>query len=195
MAGSPRPRVYLAGPDVFLPQAEAWAEERKKICARHGLIGVSPFDPATGAARWAAMPGWQRIFLGNEAHIRGADAVIANLTPFRGPSADPGTVYEIGLMRGLGRPVFGYATTTQGFVARSHAAWGPVRRDAAGIWRDRDGLSVEDFSLFDNLMIVGGLTLPLVAEELPEDRRWTDSSIFERCVVVAAQMLEAGAAG
>jgi nucleoside 2-deoxyribosyltransferase len=27
-----------------------------------------------------------------------ADAIIANLTPFRGPGADPGTVYELGYM-------------------------------------------------------------------------------------------------
>ena len=29
-----------------------------------------------------------------------ADAIIANLTPFRGPGADAGTVYELGYMAG-----------------------------------------------------------------------------------------------
>ena len=32
-----------------------------------------------------------------------ADAIIANLTPFRGPSADAGTVYELGYMAGRGK--------------------------------------------------------------------------------------------
>ena len=30
--------------------------------------------------------------------MKEADAIIANLTPFRGPSADTGTVYELGYM-------------------------------------------------------------------------------------------------
>lgn len=187
-----RPVVYLAGPDVFLPDAVAQAENRKLICRRHGLCGVSPFDSPPGIPpEWQALPEWRRIFLANEAHIRRADAVIANLTPFRGPSADAGTVYEVGLARGLGRLVFGYSATTAGFTDRSHAVWGPTRRDTNGMWRDRDGLSVEDFDLFDNLMIVGGLSVPLVADEVPAAARWTDLSVFERCVVAAARVLGA----
>ena len=37
-------RVYLAGPDVFVPDAAGRAAALKSICARHGLIGVSPLD-------------------------------------------------------------------------------------------------------------------------------------------------------
>ncbi|EOK5970913.1 nucleoside 2-deoxyribosyltransferase [Vibrio parahaemolyticus] len=37
----------------------------------------------------------------NEALILSADAVIANLTPFRGASADVETVYEVGMAKGL----------------------------------------------------------------------------------------------
>jgi len=189
--GSRRPVVYLAGPDVFLPDAVAQAERRKAICIRHGLSAVSPFDIPGSPPADATLPEWRRIFLANEAHIRQSDAVIANLTPFRGPSADPGTVYEVGLARGLGRFVFGYSATTLGFTNRSHAVWGPTRRDADGIWRDRDGLSVEDFDLFDNLMVVGGLSVPLVADEVPAPDRWTDLGVFERCVAAAARVLGA----
>ena len=39
-----------------------------------------------------------------------ADAIIANLTPFRGPSADAGTVYELGYMAGL-QPEFAKRNT------------------------------------------------------------------------------------
>ena len=95
--------AYLAGPDVFLPEARQWAERKKAICARHGLIGVSPLDPLPDQpSDWAALPEWQRIALRNETQIRGCDAMIANLTPFRGPSADVGTVYEVGFVRALG---------------------------------------------------------------------------------------------
>ena len=32
--------------------------------------------------------------------MQGCDAMIVNLTPFRGPSADVGSAYEMGFMRG-----------------------------------------------------------------------------------------------
>ena len=38
-----------------------------------------------------------------------ADAIIANLTPFRGPSADAGTVYELGYMAGRGKLCLAYS--------------------------------------------------------------------------------------
>ena len=48
-------RVYLAGPDVFLPDASAWLERKKAICAGVGLIGVSPLDDLPDEpAAWAA---------------------------------------------------------------------------------------------------------------------------------------------
>ena len=40
--------------------------------------------------------------------MRGCDAMIVNLTPFRGPSADVGSAYEMGFMRELGRTIFAY---------------------------------------------------------------------------------------
>src|SRR5262249_9786113 len=39
-----------------------------------------------------------QIFRNLEAMMDASDAIIANLTPFRGPGADPGTVYELGYM-------------------------------------------------------------------------------------------------
>ena len=179
--------VYLAGPDVFLPDAPDWLARKKAICAGHGLTGVSPLDPlAEEPAAWAEVPDWRRIALRNEAHIRGCVAVIANLTPFRGPSADAGTVYEVGFARGLGLRVFGYATVTAGFLDRTLAAF-PGSRDGDA-WRDQDGLLVEQFGLFDNLMIEGALaeTGGLVREDAD---RWRDLSVFERCVVAAAEIL------
>ena len=126
-------RVYLAGPDVFLPDPVARAGALKAICARHGLDGVSPLDLLPGEPDCA---GPRAIARRNESHIRRCDAVLANLTPFRGPGADPGTVYEVGFARALGQPVFGYAC-----VAANHAEAGAgdarLRR-AAGCGRVGD---------------------------------------------------------
>ena len=192
----PIPRVYLAGPDVFLPDAELWAERRKAICARYGLIGVTPLDhlPDQPAA-WAALPDWQRIALRNEQQIRSADALIANLTPFRGPSADVGTAYELGFMRALGRPVFGYSTTAALFTRRSRdfaAGHGGVVAGAGGAWRDADGMLIEQFGLTDNLMLeaaIVGSGGRLIVEEIASEARWTDLSVFERCAEVVAATL------
>lgn len=136
-------RIYLAGPDVFFPDAAARAARLKAACAVFGFEGVFPLDePAEPPLYPADSPEWRRIFLANEAHIRGCDAMIANMTPFRGPSADAGTAWEMGFMRALGRPVLG---------------WTEDRRDYAPRVTP-DGLQIEAFGLADNLMLEGGAT-------------------------------------
>jgi nucleoside 2-deoxyribosyltransferase len=142
---------------------------------------------------WAELAEWQRLALRNEAHIRSCDAVIANLTPFRGPSADVGTVYEMGFARALGRIVFGYAATSVPFLRRTLDHGGDsIRPDPDGTYWDADGLLVEQFGLFDNLMIEGAITDSggtLVVEACPPDFRWRDLVAFERCVQAAAERL------
>src|SRR5271156_4932479 len=88
-------KVYLAGPDVFLPDALEVGRQKTEICRRHGLIGLYPLDNVVDRA---AADASLRIFKANEAMMDRADAIIANLTPFRGPGADAGTVYELGYM-------------------------------------------------------------------------------------------------
>ena len=179
-------RVYLAGPDVFLRHPEAWAERKKAICAKVGLIGVSPLDELPDEPRdWAALPLWRRIALRNEAHIRSCQAIVANLTPFRGPSADVGTVYEVGFARALGLKIFGYATMAIPFLDRTLAVTAATEKD--GSWWDADELLVEQFGLFDTLMIEGGIAGSggsLIADHA--DDRWRDLAVFERCVRAAA---------
>jgi nucleoside 2-deoxyribosyltransferase len=180
-------RVYLAGPDIFLPDAFAWMERKKAICAGFRLTGVSPLDDLPDQPEdWARLPDWRRIALRNEAHIRGCAAVIANLTPFRGPSADAGTIYEVGFARGLGLTVFGYATVAAAFLDRTLSSIRGARQQADGSWRDADGLLVEQFGLFDNLMIEGGIIESGGALVREDQDRWHDLSVFERCVQAMA---------
>lgn len=176
-------QIYLAGPEVFLPDAEDVANAKRAICARHGATGVFPTDPVDCPEADASPEGWLAIYLRNEAHVRRADALIANLTPFRGPSADAGTVYELGFMRALGRPVAGYANTRTPFTERTRLFLGPsARRRPDGEWEDGEGLHLESFGLHDNLMIDGGLRAaggPLVTREVAEADRWRDLTAFE----------------
>jgi nucleoside 2-deoxyribosyltransferase len=182
--------VYLAGPDVFLPDAIVWMERKKAICAGFRLNGVSPLDRAPNEpAAWGSLPEWRRIALRNEAHIRSCAAIIANLTPFRGPSADVGTVYEVGFARGLGLQVFGYATVAAPFLDRTLSSIGGGRQQADGSWWDREGLLIEQFGLFDNLMIEAGIADSGGAMISEDQDRWHDLSVFERCVQAAATAL------
>lgn len=185
-------RVYLAGPEVFLPDALDVAAAKKRICAAHGLEGVFPLDTPPVSPP-ADRPYWMRIYLGNEAHIRSCAGMIANLTPFRGPSADAGTVFELGLMRALGRPVMGYSNAAADFLDRSRAFLGAEARPRAdGGWEDGEAMGLEDFGLADNLMIDGGIAAAGGAFERIEvapGRRWHDLAAFERCCVRLAALL------
>jgi nucleoside 2-deoxyribosyltransferase len=190
-------RVYLAGPDVFLPDPHARGAALKAICARHGLTGVFPMDRLEREPEaWTGLAEPHRIALRNEEHIRGADALIANLTPFRGPSADVGTVFELGFMRALNRPVFGWSTGHADFSARTRAFLGAAATVAEdGVWRDHEGLALESFGCLDNLMIDGAVAASGGVLEVAEPAggdRWSDLAAFERCVRRAAAVLLGG---
>ncbi|HEY2132569.1 MAG TPA: nucleoside 2-deoxyribosyltransferase [Acetobacteraceae bacterium] len=187
-------RVYLAGPDVFLPDPIARAAALKAICARHGLVGVSPLDALEAEPpAWRELTEARAIALRNEAHIAGCAALIANLTPFRGPSADAGTVFELGFMRALGRPVFGWSNTRRGFTDRTlDFLGGAARRGADGAWIDSEGMAIEAFGLADNLMLEGAVLASggaLVTAEVAPASRWRDLGAFESCVAEAARRL------
>lgn len=125
-------KVYLAGFDVFAPDAKQRGAKMKMLCAGRGVIGLYPFDnEAVGAPD---------IFAGNCALIDQADAVIANLNPFRGDEPDSGTCFEVGYACAKGKPVFAYVADAR-----------PLREKLGA--QDKDGFSVEDFGLPLNLML------------------------------------------
>ncbi len=146
---------------------------------------------------WAGLPQWRRIAHRNEAHIAASTAVIANLTPFRGPSADVGTVYEIGFARAHGRVVFAYSNSAAPFTRRTldyAAAHGGVIGSPGPVWRDSENLLIEQFGLADNLMIEGGIIGSggaLVVQDCDPADRWRDLDAFERCVALVAERLSA----
>jgi nucleoside 2-deoxyribosyltransferase len=186
------PRVYLAGPEVFLPDAMLQGEKKKAICRAHNLEGVFPLDTEIAAAdtpRKTAMS----ISQANEGLIRRCVAVIANMTPFRGVSADVGTAYEMGFGRAFGLIVFAYSNDPTPFTRRvSEAPGAYVRRDQDGRLRDGRGLSVEEFDLADNLMLEGGIDGSggrFVAHAAPAGQEFTDLAAFEECVRLASAVL------
>jgi len=180
-------KVYLAGPDVFLPDAVEVGRQKNEICRRHGLIGLYPLDNVVDRVTTEAS---LQIFRANEALMDRADAIIANLTPFRGPGADAGTVYELGYMAARRKFCLGYSNDPAVYADRVRRFTTVTARD--GRLADADGLTVEDFGHNDNLMIIHALDLygaPLVLpREKPVDV-WHDLTAFELCVAMAAARL------
>jgi nucleoside 2-deoxyribosyltransferase len=180
-------KIYLAGPDVFLHDASDIGRRKSDICARHGLIGLYPLDNSVDlAARDASL----RIFRGNETMMIEADAIIANLTPFRGPGADAGTVCELGYMAGRGKLCLGYSNDPSSYADRVRKLTELTSRDGRLV--DAQGLTVEDFGLTDNLMMIHALDqhgCALVTPKHAPADVWHDLTAFEICVRMAAERL------
>jgi len=181
-------RVYLAGPEVFLPDALEMGAKKRAVCAEFGLDGVFPLDG--GLDLDGLEPRWQgrAIYQTNIDLIRSCDLLIANLTPFRGVSADVGTVFEMGFMAALGKPVLGYSNSPQSFRHRLEDHFiGKIQLRADGQLAGPDGLAIEDFDMFDNLMLHGALPeggLFLHRSEPGEELR--DLTAFREALKLAA---------
>ena len=179
-------RIYLAGPDVFLPDAIEIGRRKVELCRRHGLTGLYPLDNQIDRA---ASDVSLQIFPVNQVMMDSADAIVANLTPFRGPGADPGTVCELGYMAGRGKPCFGYTNDASPYVDRV-TAFIDVRKQGG----DGDGLIVENFNLADNLMMIHALDLcggTLITPPTQPGDVWHDLTSFEACLRLASDRLQA----
>jgi nucleoside 2-deoxyribosyltransferase len=167
-------KAYLAGPDVFLPHAGVQAAKKIALCKAYGLIGVAPFNPDLDQSQPPELL-WLRIYEDDLRMMRECDLIIANLTPFRGASADAGTLVELGWFLGAGKPVYGYSNCGEAFVARSRA-------HMTKLPDPQPNLAVEDFGLADNLMIegalVGGMVLPPGGRSVAFD----SLEVFELCL-------------
>jgi nucleoside 2-deoxyribosyltransferase len=141
-------KIYLAGPDVFRPDALAWGKSLKAMCREFGFEGRFPLDnDAPDGLSGRALADW--IYAANIALIRQCDLVMANLEPFRGYEPDSGTAFEVGFAAALGMPVWGYHAPTGSILDQVP--------NTAGI--DAAGLQVEDFGMSRNLMLACAATI------------------------------------
>lgn len=162
--------IYLAGPEVFLPDAiETGIAKKQRIEAlseSHDwpfeLAGLYPLDNEIPDFA----PNFEtgiRIFDANIDLMDRADFIAANMVRFRGPSMDVGTAFEMGYMLGLDKPVFGYYEA-EPFYGESEAPGLLTERvvqyyqvDPENPEVDIHGQTIENFEMADNLMMIGAL--------------------------------------
>jgi nucleoside 2-deoxyribosyltransferase len=154
-------KIYLAGPDVFRPDALTWADEARTLLLQYGHHALIPLDNKETTA--------EGIFKANIALIAEADAVIANLNPFRGLEPDSGTAFEVGCAIALGKRVIGYLSDARPVVDKLAEHFGGSLDRTKDRPTDPNGMFIENFDLPLNLMlgvsceiIEGGLKQVLV---------------------------------
>ena len=69
-------KIYLAGPDVFLPEAKEIGDRLKNICRLCGFEGLYPLDNEKTVK--------EEIVRGDLELLDAADYVVANCNNFRG---------------------------------------------------------------------------------------------------------------
>lgn len=185
--------VYLAGPEVFLANAREVLDAKIALTREAGLIPVSPGDlefPKTDT-RWELGLAISAI---DERLMNSADAIIANLTPFRGIAADTGTCFELGFMCAQGKPAFAYTNVKDDHGTRTKTAHyaGQWSIDETGRARGPDGLLIEDMGFVDNLMLHGGVLNragAVVVGNAPQGAELTDLTAFRTILKIAADRL------
>ena len=156
-------KIYIAGPDVFRLDWPDFARQVMGVCEQHGVTPVFPIPAdenmdqpdlegivTMGSPEMAREIMWECI-----SSIHSADAVIANLSPFRGDEPDSGTVFEVATAYALGKPVVGYTTDKRAILERHPDA---SVTDAGGRV-DRQGCLIEHFGLPCNLMVAQACTV------------------------------------
>ena len=137
-------KVYLAGPDIFLPNPIEHGETLKKICSKYGLQGLYPLDNQFALSDLKRGPDKAiKIYQADIELINACDCLVANLSPFRGASADPGTCFELGYAVAQNKPVAIYSNDTREY-----------KHKLKDLHLSGDDWSVENMGLTDNLMLI-----------------------------------------
>ena len=144
-------KIYLAGPEVFLPDAKRVLEHHKSICRKYGYEGLSPFDGEV--TNEIGLERARKVFLENCKLIRACDIVVVNCNSFRGALVDDGSSFEIGFAKALGKVIFGYLEHRKPLLELVESKI-PTSSHSSGFRIDNDGyLLSEDFGNSINLML------------------------------------------
>jgi nucleoside 2-deoxyribosyltransferase len=166
------PCAYFVGPAAYSKDASDLRRQAAALCRHHGMQCFWPSEyyllPDGRDQETVSLGGDDNvdapvlIYRSLCGNIRDAHAIVADISPFRGPHLDAQTAFALGFAHALNKPIFAY--TTSSFVSATPDGDGFRRRrfrllaeriwtgDAAasdGRWRDEPGYQVENFGLVD----------------------------------------------
>jgi len=147
--------IYLSGPERWTMDPTALMARQRKLCEAAGVeplfAGDTPLVERDGSEAMA-----RELYAATLSSLRRADAVIANLTPWRGPSAHPAAAFEAGFASALGKPMFAYMNVAHEadaeYAARVEGMNGGVVGED-GVLRDAEATAIEDFGLPETVML------------------------------------------
>lgn len=192
--------VYLAGPTVFLPDAECIFDTMKAVLKDHGLKGVAPVDNQSKLK--GVSPGKdlnEAIYKADVEIMNSVTGAIFDISPFRrGTEMDTGTAFEIGYCRSLGIPMTGWTTQKvfypeyvseyvrerygRGLLVDSEETSGAK----SGSARDLDGMLVHSSGLYQNLMVQ--MAIETSGGNVHSNTSW--KTAFENAAIQLARILE-----
>jgi nucleoside 2-deoxyribosyltransferase len=201
MAGRVNRRVYLAGPMVFDLDPLRIFQRMKAICEECGVAGVAPLDNQIGLEE--VPPGktlLDAIVRADIGLMDQVEAAVFCLDGFRrGPEMDPGTAFEVGYMKALGKPLAGWTRDVRPYPQRvadffrdtygaglTATAAGMVG-GTSGLLRDPDGVLVHSEGCVQNVMVHVGIEL--AGGVVVADADWDVA--FRGAVAAVARRLEA----
>ena len=102
---------------------------------------------------------------------------------------DSGTAFEVGFMRALAKPVFGYTNAGPADYASRARIWREVPRQCFDC--DRPDQEIEDFGMVENLMIAVAIGETAGAVEVAGDRdaEMAEMAAFRACVEMSRRQL------
>lgn len=143
-------KIYIAGPDVFYPNAYEILEYKKQLCSKYGYIGFSPFDNEINKKKVKNKQKQRDIIKqNNEELIKSSDIVIANFNSFRGFEPDSGTCFEVGFATALKKKVYIYIENFNKNLQERYAEFNKLKLISSC---DLEGNNIENFGMPINIM-------------------------------------------
>lgn len=147
--GPNRPRVYLSDVVRYEKDAKAVYGSLKELCASYGLEAVTPCDWAEGLLETDSTNPYVKAAALTENYcrlVKSCDAVIADLSDYRGYECSNDVGFECGMGFEMGKKLFGYMEDARPCIEKI-----PHLGEAAE-FRDMTGCNVENFNYPANLM-------------------------------------------
>ena len=159
--------AYLAGPDIFFPNPFDIAAQKIKTLKKYDIIGHFPLDNTIDIKDMPPKEQSDAIGLANEQLMLDCckkdqiGIIIANMTPYHGPSMDVGTAFEMGFFSALTTVqdniiIIGYTDDRRIFeerVVNDHFGGEKNITRKDGVAYDPHGNEIENFQQIENLMM------------------------------------------